>query len=497
MPKRPRNAGNSKHEFRASDFEFPNSCADGNEVVKWAAHVSYDTIIIGAGLSGLAAGIRLAYFDKAVCLLERHTTIGGLNSFYRLRSRNYDVGLHAVTNYAPPGTKTGPLSKLLRQLRLRWEDFDLRPQVQSRIVFPECTLRFTNEFEFFLQEVVEQFPQQADNFRRLLTRIDEHNEVALDQPELSARAVLEEYITEPMLIEMLFCPLMFYGSPTPRDMDFSQFVIMFKSIFHEGFGRPWEGVRLILRKLVRQFKSLGGELRLRSGVRSILYDGDRATGVVLDDGQVLEARNIVSSAGSAETMRLCGQFDDADERFAPGDISFVETIFPLDCAPADLGYTDTIVFYNDLPKFHYERPAAPVDVRSGIICSPNNFEYDRPLPEGKIRITALADPGHWFGLCEDEYVAQKQYWCDRIVESALKHIPDFRPHVVDTDVFTPRTITRFTGHLNGCVYGAPHKIRNGRTHLENLYLCGTDQGFLGITGAMLSGITIANLHLLK
>jgi hypothetical protein len=32
--------------------------------------------------------------------------------------------------------------------------------------------------------------------------------------------------------------------------------------------------------------------------------------------------------------------------------------------------------------------------------------------------------------------------------------------------------------------------------LENLYLCGTDQGFLGITGAMLSGISIANMYLL-
>ena len=57
----------------------------------------YDTIIIGAGMSGLAAGIRLAHYDRSVCVLERHYTIGGLNSFYRLRGRDYDVGLHAVT----------------------------------------------------------------------------------------------------------------------------------------------------------------------------------------------------------------------------------------------------------------------------------------------------------------------------------------------------------------------------------------------------------------
>jgi phytoene dehydrogenase-like protein len=87
----------------------------------------YDTIIIGAGLSGLAAGIRLAYYEQRVCILERHYTIGGLNSFYRLRGRDYDVGLHAVTNYATKGTKKGPMVRLLRQLRLSWEDFSLAP----------------------------------------------------------------------------------------------------------------------------------------------------------------------------------------------------------------------------------------------------------------------------------------------------------------------------------------------------------------------------------
>ena len=61
----------------------------------------YDTIIIGAGMSGLAAGIRLAHFGKRVCILERHSAIGGLNSFYRQRGRTYDVGLHAVTSQQP------------------------------------------------------------------------------------------------------------------------------------------------------------------------------------------------------------------------------------------------------------------------------------------------------------------------------------------------------------------------------------------------------------
>jgi phytoene dehydrogenase-like protein len=68
---------------------------------------------------------------------------------------------------------------------------------------------------------------------------------------------------------------------------------------------------------------------------------------------------------------------------------------------------------------------------------------------------------------------------------------------VAIDFFTPRTIARYTGHFHGAIYGAPEKIRDGHTHLENLYLCGTDQGLLGIIGAMLSGISMANLHILQ
>ena len=64
------------------------------------------------------------------------------------------------------------------------------------------------------------------------------------------------------------------------------------------------------------------------------------------------------------------------------------------------------------------------------------------------------------------------------------------------DLFTPRTIEHFTGHVNGAVYGSPAKRVNGETPLEGLYICGTDQGFLGIVGAMLSGISMANRHVL-
>lgn len=451
-------------------------------------------------MSGLAAGIRLAYYEKSVCILERHTTIGGLNSFYRLRDRNYDVGLHAVTNYAAPGTRTGPLAKLLKQLRLRWDDFDLSPQNGSSVVFPGHRIEFQNDYAAFLDDVCREFPDQADNFRSLVKYIEEFDELNLSQAPVSARSVLNAVLedADPIFIDMLFCPLMFYGSAIPHDMDFNQFVIMFKSIFKEGFARPYDGVRQILKTLTRHYKSLGGELKLRHGVREILVNNGRAVGVITDQGEQIEADNILSSAGLVETLQLCGK-EIPMKLPQHGEVSFNEAIFVLDCQPQQLGHDKTIIFYNNTETFHYEPPLEPCDVRSGIICSPNNFQYadDQQLEDGFIRITALANPDYWSNLPDEEYYPAKQYWCDRMVESALEHLPDFRKHVIDTDVFTPRTIKKFTGHLQGAVYGAPVKVLDGKTEIDHLYLCGTDQGFLGIIGAMLSGITMANNHLLQ
>ena len=48
---------------------------------------------------------------------------------------------------------------------------------------------------------------------------------------------------------MILCPLMYYGSARAGDMDLDQFVILFRSLYLEGFGRPYEELRRILRLL--------------------------------------------------------------------------------------------------------------------------------------------------------------------------------------------------------------------------------------------------------
>ncbi len=458
----------------------------------------YDTIVIGAGLSGLAAGIRLAMFDKKVCIVEKHVELGGLNSFYVRKNRTFDVGLHAMTNFTAKGVRSSPLGKLLKQLRFSHDDFRLCQQEMSEIRFPEKSLRFTNEFEFMRQEIAEQFPNQIDGFNNLVEKIQSYDELNLDgTSQLLSRPVLESYLSDPILIDMLFCPLMYYGNAREGDMDFYQFVIMFKSIFIEGFSKPEGGMRYILNLLAEKFKKLGGELKMGNGVQTINASGRTVSSVTLENEEELATEAVLSSMGYVETLNRCQPTPVEVGSCETGQVSFMESLFVVDKEPCDIGYDRSIVFFSTRPRFDYKVPEGLIDISSGVLCCSNNFKYPQPLEEGLIRLTNLANFGKWDSLVRKDYIAAKKEWRSRALEELFTFFPNFSDNVVFLDSFTPKTIKKYTGHINGAVYGSPGKIKNGKTPVKNLYICGTDQGFLGIIGATLSGISMTNLHLLK
>jgi phytoene dehydrogenase-like protein len=463
----------------------------------------YDVAIIGAGLSGLAAGIRLAHFGKRVCIFERHNAPGGLNSFYSLGGRKYDVGLHAVTNFVPAGVKGTPLGKILRQLRIERDEFELCPQKGSRVAFGprgEVSLAFTNDFSVLESAVAAQFPAHADGFREI-ARLVRQMPLSGDGDSTSARAFIRTHVGDPLLEDMILCPLMFYGSAREDDMDLSQFAIMFRALYLEGFARPFEGVRVMMRVLLEKYRQAGGERRMKCGVSRIVEREGRAAALVLDTGEEITATNVLSSIGIAETGALLGEKPPARRT-----LGYVETISVLDRPPSAIGWgDDTIVFFNDSERFIYRDPEGQVDTRSGIICFPNNFQYGggRELPEGLFRVTCLANFDAWSGLPEETYRADKERWFGAIQQSAKRFLPPLDPAdalekaTVATDMFTPTTVVKYTGHVRGAIYGSPVKNPGGRTALSNLFLCGTDQGMLGIVGSMLSGISMANQHILK
>ncbi len=459
---------------------------------------SCETLIIGAGMSGLAAGIRLAQYDHDALVLDRHSLWGGLNSFYKKAGRPFDVGLHALTNFVPKGARGKPLTRILRQLRIPYEALELGQQWVSESAFPDVRLRFSNDFELLRSEVAKEFPGQIDAFDRLSRMLAEYPDLPSEGEPVMSRTRLGEYLSNERLIDLLLLPILFYGSPTPDDIEWQSFVVLWKSLYEEGFAKPAGGVRTILKLLRDRYRELGGTLAMNTGVAEILMHQGKAVGVRLDSGQEIRCKRVVSSAGWVETMGLCGEEVAAryPKETLAGRMTFVECISLLDRPLVDLGHDKTITFFNTTEDLAYRPPESPFETTSGVICCPDHYEGQRPEHEPALRLTLRAHPKAWFEMPEPQYQAQKQSAWEQGHAAILPFAPDIRPHTIFVDTFTPRTIRHFTGHAYGVVYGSPKKSPAGLTEVEDLFLCGTDQGFLGIIGAMLSGIAMANRHAL-
>ncbi len=456
----------------------------------------YDVVIIGAGMSGLAAGVRLAHFGKRVLIVEKHKVWGGLNSFYKKGGHHFDVGLHAVTNWLRPGYRGPrvPLQRIYRQLRITPEQFELEPQTQSSVRFGDARLVFTNDLDKLTDEVRAQFPDQIDGFVRLCERCGTYPEAKGDVAFVSTRQILGEYLSDPLLVDMILCPLMFYGSAKEHDLDFEQFIILFNSIYREGFCRPRRGVKQVLDVLLDKYEDLGGQMRRGCGVDSIVVKDGRVSELVLSKGGNVSADVVLSSAGLVETMDLRSDVLGHEHESEAGKLAFTENIWVLDQDPKALGFEDCVTFFNNNPRFAWRSPQEPVDLVSGVICVPGNYAHEVPLDRHIIRATHLANHRTWFDWDDETYDKKKNEYMARSLEAVSALGGALEPHVIFKDGFTPRTITAFTGHKNGAVYGAPNKVKSGCTEIENLYLCGTDQGFVGIVGAMLSGIAMANQY---
>jgi hypothetical protein len=202
---------------------------------------------------------------------------------------------------------------------------------------------------------------------------------------------------------------------------------------------------------------------------------------------------VFSSAGLVETLALAGL---PAPPAAVGRLSFVETVVVLDRPHRALGHDATMTFFSTEDRVVYRRPDGLVGLSGGVVCCSDNYRTPEPAKEGVQRVSVLADHDRWSALDEPAYRAAKERVAGEVHALAAVHAPDPRPHALFEDLFTPRTIRRYTGHAGGAVYGSPHKRRDGSSGVESLVLIGTDQGLCGVVGALLSGITMANRHAL-
>ncbi|MCI5222705.1 MAG: hypothetical protein D3924_08560 [Candidatus Electrothrix sp. AR4] len=316
-------------------------------------------------------------------------------------------------------------------------------------------------------------------------------------PWHSAREFLHDRLAEPLLEDMLLLPLMVYGNAEEHDMDLGQFAIMFRAVFLEGFFRPEGTIKDLIDMLLAQYKKFGGELRFRTQVDTIINKDEKVQGVRLRNGEEITADAVLSTVGIPGTAKMSGWPLDINKYI--GKMSFMETISMvpnLHLPPERDG--QTILFYSLNDRLAYQRPAAPLDPSWGVICFPENFQgVSRKSNEPvQVRVTNAANYELWQQADREQYQQLKKECGRQSAAAVSKILGNYRQDVAYQDSFTPMTIERYTEKCEGAVYGSPIKIKSGRTPWQNLFIAGTDQGYLGIVGSMLSGVTIVNQHLL-
>jgi phytoene dehydrogenase-like protein len=456
----------------------------------------YDVVVIGAGLAGLAAGIRLAHFGKRVCVFERHTKAGGLNSWYERGGRVFDTGLHAFTNFASPEDRSAPLNRILRQLRIRREELRLCPQSHSTIRCGTTELRLDNDVASFKERVAKQFPADQAGFEALLERIEQCAYADAPQPERTAREVLAQYLKSRRLQDLLCLPVFFFGNAWGGELPFSAFATLFKSIFVEGFARPQDGMRPIIELLTDRLREAGAELHFGCGITKINLDNSGKFQSILDNsGQLFPADCCLSTIGAVETRRLLGDsvIPPPLSEVRSGGIQFVEALFELDDAPSAYGLTDCMQFIGLERDFAFRAMSASSPADCLLVCVPENYIGVSPT-----RMLRLSAPVASLGPLHSDLARDamepgvKSILAQMLLAQLGSYYPRLAGHAKFLDLYTPHTFQRFTGHANGAIYGSPDKFADGATGVPHLELAGTDQGLLGIVGALLSGVLAAN-----
>lgn len=449
----------------------------------------YDVVVIGGGLAGLAAGIRCAQFFRRVLIVESHSKLGGLNSYYHKHSREhlFSNGLHTVTNFNPTHRRWG-LALVTRNLGLSVDDLQLHPaRHPSRIVFPGLELTFDNDPRTLEASVAAAFPREAEGYRRLVAAVMEESA----RPEATVDdcfAYLEQFIATPELRDALALPILAYGGYREGAIDSRMFAILFRSLLLEGCASPLD-MKVFLDRLEARFAELGGELARRSRVERLEVRDGAVAAIVLADGRELTAGAVLSSAGLSETGRLTGQ-----TWGAPGTISVFQWIGVYDRPLDQLGVAETLRFACRTPRLRWQVPGDRPFTDLITYSAGDAYAFPQPV-KAHFKVSLFSKATEWRHLDDAAYEAQKREYVGLVKRLATEDYPALAgvEPVVD-DSFTPLTVEHYTQHPGGTIYGGTAKTFDGSTPVRNLFIIGNDQGGIGIMGALTSGILVSNFN---
>lgn len=477
----------------------------------------HKSIVIGGGFGGIAAALRLRARGHEVTLVDRCERLGGRAQVFEKDGFRHDAGPTVIT--AP--FLFDELFALFGKNREDYVEF-IPLDVWYRFYFPDGkTFDYGGTPEDTLREIERISPEDVEGYKKLLEQSRKIFDVGFDkladQPFHSAATMFAQlpalvrlgcYRTVWQLVSRYLKsdhlrrafsiqPLLVGGNPFETTCIYS--------LIHY-LERKWGvhfakgGTGAVVDALEKLMREEGIEILQAKTVRKIEVSGRRATGVVLDDGRRIEARNIVSNTDPLHLYRdLLSQEDQSkffqvkQKRMKPSMGLFV-LFFGTDKTYPDVAhhtiwfgerYRELIheIFHgSELPEdfsLYLHRPTATDPSFAPTGC--DSFYVLAPVPNLKAGI---------------DWETEGPRLRDRIVDALDGTIlPDLRSHIRSDFFMTPEDFKN--DYLSGFGSGfsvspvftqsAWFRFHNRSEVLENLYLvgAGTHPG-AGVPGVLCS-----------
>ncbi len=465
--------------------------------------------VIGGGLGGLAAACTLAARGHRVVLFERNDWLGGKAAELREQGFRFDMG---------PTILTVPrvLARIFAEAGRRMQDYlDLRRlDPQWRCFFDDGTVLDLQEDVPAMAAVLGQRdPASARGYRDFIAMSEKLHEVS--EKFFFWRSVEDVFDTIDMKKNLELSTLRdilalrmgstVAGQIRARVKDaraaqmldhFVQYVgsspygspAVLCSIAHmqtdEGIWYPIGGTRAVPAALTTLGEELGVDFRLGCGVRRVLMQGGRASGVETDAGETVACDHVVSNMDSVRTYReLVGgaparSFAKRWKR-EPA-CSGVVLYLGLDRAYQHLGHHDFVFSRDPQEEFRwiYDK-GEPAPDPTAYLAAPARTEPGVAPPGGEALYvlvhTPYLRPHHdWSAM----FPAYRRIILDKLKRTA--NMPDLEERIVFERHLTPQDIHDRYSVLNGAIYGlASHgrlfgafKPGNRSRDLAGLYLAG-------------------------
>lgn len=438
----------------------------------------YDAVIIGAGLGGLSTAALLAKAGKSVLLVERHDRPGGYAHGFRRRNYHFDSGVHLVSGCGAQGYANGStIYKICSSLGIDADAIFLPLSSYAQVVFPELELVLHSGEEAFITEMGLHFPEERDNLLRLLRLCKTLAEEALLAEETLKQSrhtrkpptqtlahlfryrrttlaeALDEFLVAPGLKSACASLWPYLGLP-PSQLSFLYWASMMAGYTYEGAYYCRGSFQNYANRLAQAIEEYNGEVLLNASVRRICVENGKAVGIVLENGQRIQAQTVVSNVDAHQTAELLigrehwpvGFGNHLEKLSSTLSIfaSYIATDLPLTAAAHHESF-----FYTS-----FDHEAAHAATLNG---EPNWFSVTLP----SLTDPSIAPPGHHVllltTLCPfdigQSWRQAKSGFQKMLLEKAEQFFPGLNQHLLHIESGSPRTLERYTLNHKGAAYG--------------------------------------------